>query len=69
MEDSMCWEMDYWYYAEQEKAKKAKAREERDVGVIKNLLNGANQEADKPTLKRHPSKKPCLRNSGATTTA
>jgi hypothetical protein len=43
----MCWEMDYWYYAEQEKAKNAKAREERDGGVIKNLLNEANQEADK----------------------
>jgi hypothetical protein len=54
MEDSMCWEMDYWYYAEQEKAKKAKAREEHDAGVIKNLLNEANQEAEKP----HPETAP-----------
>jgi hypothetical protein len=47
MEDSMCWEMDYWFYAEQEKAKKAKAREEHEAGVIKNLLNDANNEAEK----------------------
>jgi DNA replication protein DnaC len=56
MEDSMCWEMDYWYYAEQEKAKKAKAREERDAGVIKNLLNEANQEADKTNTETAPVK-------------
>jgi len=52
----MCWEMDYWYYAEQEKAKKAKAREERDAGVIKNLLNEANQEADKTNTETAPVK-------------
>jgi hypothetical protein len=56
MEDSMCWEMDYWYYAEQEKAKKAKAREERDAGVIQNLLNEANQEADKTNPETAPVK-------------
>jgi hypothetical protein len=50
----MCWEMDYRYYAEQEKAKKAKAREEHDAGVIKNLLNEANKEAEKP----HPETAP-----------
>ena len=52
----MCWEMDYWYYAEQEKAKKAKAREERVAGVIKNLLNEANQEADKTNTETAPVK-------------
>jgi hypothetical protein len=54
MEDSMCWEMDYWFYAEQEKAKKAKAREEHDAGIIENLLNEANKEAEKP----HPDTAP-----------
>ena len=44
----MCWEMDEWFYAEQEKAKKAKAREEHGAGVIENLLNEANKEAEKP---------------------
>ena len=44
MEDSMCWETDYWFIAEQ---KKAKASEEQHVGVIKNLLNEANKEAEK----------------------
>ena len=43
----MCWETDYWFYAEQEKAKKTKAREEHEAGVIKDLLNGANSEAEK----------------------
>jgi hypothetical protein len=46
----MCWEMDYW------KAKKAKAREERDAGVIKNLLNEANQEADETNPETAPVK-------------
>ena len=55
----MCWEMDYWFYAELEKAKKAKkakAREERDAGVIKDLLSEANQEADKTNPERAPLK-------------
>jgi len=52
----MCWEMDYWYYAEQEKAKKATAREERDAGVIKNLLNETNQEADETDPETAPVK-------------
>ena len=44
----MCEEMDYyWFYAEQEKAKKAKAREEHEAGVIKDLLNDSNKEAEK----------------------
>lgn len=43
----MCWEMDYWFFAEQEKAKKAKASEEQQAGVIKNLLKDANKEAEK----------------------
>jgi hypothetical protein len=47
MEDSMCWETDYWFIAEQEKAKKAKASEEQHAGLIKNLLNQANKEAEK----------------------
>ena len=52
----MCWEMDYWYYAEQEKAKKAKAREEHDAGVIKDLLNEANKGVEKPQTETAPVK-------------
>jgi hypothetical protein len=50
----MCWEMDQWFYAEQEKAKKAKAREEHGAGVIENLLNEANKEAEKPRPETAP---------------
>jgi hypothetical protein len=56
MEDSMCWELDYWFYAEQEKAKKAKAREEHDAGVIKDLLNVATAEAEQPYPETAPVK-------------
>ena len=52
----MCWETDDWFYAEQEKAKKAKARDEHDAGVIKNLLNEANKEAEKPQAEPVPVK-------------
>jgi hypothetical protein len=46
MEASMCWEMDYAFYAELEKAKQAEAREKR-AGVIRDLLSGAKTQAEK----------------------
>jgi hypothetical protein len=42
----MCWEMDYLFFVEQEKAKKAEAEKEERAGVIKNLLSDANKQAE-----------------------
>ena len=43
----MCWEMDYEYFAEQEKAKKAKMAQDKRSGVISDLLADANKQAEK----------------------
>jgi hypothetical protein len=56
MEDSMCWEMDYQFYAELEKAKKAEAAKEERAGVIKNLLNDANRQAESSNVEATPVK-------------
>jgi hypothetical protein len=48
MEDSMCWEMDYYWLAEQKKAEETKAKQERRSEVIEKLLSDANKPADKP---------------------
>ena len=42
----MCWEMDYLFFAEQEKAKKAEIAKEQRSGVIKNLLDEANKQTE-----------------------
>jgi hypothetical protein len=47
-EDSMCWEMDYYWLAEQKKAEEIKAKQERRSDVIEKLLSDANRPADKP---------------------
>ena len=44
----MCWEMDYYWLAEQKKAEETKAKQERRSDVIEKLLSGANKPADKP---------------------
>jgi hypothetical protein len=46
----MCWEMDYLFFAEQQKAKDAEATKEERAGVIKNLLKEANKEAKKANV-------------------
>jgi hypothetical protein len=38
MEDSMCWEIDYRFFAEQKKAQEARIKQERRAGVIDQLL-------------------------------
>jgi hypothetical protein len=38
MEDSMCWEMDYRWLAEQKKAEDAKAKQEQRAEAIEKLL-------------------------------
>lgn len=52
----MCWEMDYEFFVEQEKAKKAEAAKEERAGVIKNLLNDANAQAEKIDAEATPVK-------------
>jgi hypothetical protein len=47
MEDLMCWEIDYKFFAELEKARETGTKQERRAGVIDNLLNQANQQSDK----------------------
>jgi hypothetical protein len=53
MEDTMCWETDYQFWAEQRKAEAQKKQEERD-GVIKDLLNEANKQAEMPVTENQP---------------
>ena len=51
----MCWEIDYKFFAELEKARETRKQEQR-AGVIDSLLNEANKQSDKanvegPTVK------------------
>jgi hypothetical protein len=46
MEDSMCWEIDYKFLAEQKKAQEARIKQEQRAGVIDQLLNEANKQGD-----------------------
>ena len=48
MEDTMCWEVDYKFFAEQKKAQENKVKQEQRAGVIDQLLNNANKQ-DKET--------------------
>src|SRR5262249_12448055 len=45
MEDIMCWEIDYKFFAEQKKAKEIE--QQRRAGVIDQLLNDAAKQGDK----------------------
>jgi hypothetical protein len=47
MEDSMCWEIDYKFFAELEKARETRTKQEQRAGVIDSLLNEANKQSDK----------------------
>ena len=53
MEDTMCWETDYWFWAEQRKAETQKKLEER-AGVINDLLNEANKQAETTVTENQP---------------
>src|ERR1700732_1147726 len=46
MEDSMCYEIDYKFFAEQKKAQEARIKQEQRAGVIDPLLNEANKQSD-----------------------
>ena len=42
----MCWEIDYKLFAELEKARETKVKQEQRAVVIDNLLNEANKQGD-----------------------
>jgi hypothetical protein len=51
MEDPMCWEMDYYWFAELQKAQEKQREEQKQTqraDAIDKLLSDANKEADKP---------------------
>ena len=50
MEDPMCWEIDYKLFAELEKARETKVKQEQRAVVIDNLLNEANKQSDKTNV-------------------
>jgi hypothetical protein len=50
MEDPMCWEMDYYWFAEQQKAQEKQKEEQKQAQraeAIDKLLSEANQQADR----------------------
>jgi hypothetical protein len=54
MEDSMCWEIDYQFWAEQRKAQEAKAKEEQRTRVLDQVLTEANKQAEKAKVEGTP---------------
>ena len=55
MEDIMCWEMDYQFFAEQKKAQEARIKQEQRAGVIDQLLNDANKHSEKTNVEATPA--------------
>ena len=43
----MCWEMDYHWFAEQQKAQEIKAKQEQRSELIEKLLSEANKQPEK----------------------
>jgi hypothetical protein len=52
MEDAMCWEIDYQFFAEQKKAKEIE--QQRRAGVIDQLLNDAAKQGEKSDVEKTP---------------
>jgi hypothetical protein len=50
MEDPMCWEIDYKFFAELEKERETRTKQEQRAGVIDSLLNEANKQSDKTNV-------------------
>jgi hypothetical protein len=46
----MCWEIDYKFFAESEKARETRTKQEQRAGVIESLLNEANKQSDKTNV-------------------
>jgi hypothetical protein len=56
MEDPMCWEIDYKFFAEQKKAQDARIKQEQRAGVIDRLLNETNKQGGKTEVEGTPVK-------------
>jgi hypothetical protein len=56
MEDTMCWEIDYQFFAEQKKAQQTRIEQERRAGVIHQLLNEANKQGEPSNVEGAPAK-------------
>ena len=53
----MCWEVDYKFFAEQQKkAQDARIKQEQRAGVIDRLLNDANKPGEKTEVEGAPAK-------------
>lgn len=51
MEDSMCWEMDYEFFVEQQKAREARVKQEKRADVIDKLLTELPKPAEEAPVK------------------
>src|SRR6516165_2798958 len=56
MEDTMCWEIDYKFFAEQKKAQQTRIEQERRAGVIHQLLNEASKQGEPSNVEGTPAK-------------
>ena len=46
----MCWEIDYKFFAELEKSRETRTKQEQRAGVIDSLLNEANKQSEKTNV-------------------
>ena len=46
----MCWEIDYKFFAELEKARETRTKQEQRADVIDSLLNEANKQSEKTNV-------------------
>jgi hypothetical protein len=56
MEESMCWEMDYKFFAEEKKAQEKRIKQQQRADLIDQLLNDANQERRETEVEAAPAK-------------
>jgi hypothetical protein len=57
MEDSMCWEIDYQFWAEQRKAQEAaRQKQGQRAEVIGQLLSDASKQGEQPDVEATPVK-------------
>ncbi len=56
MEDPMCWEIDYQFFAERKKAQDARIKQEQRAGVIDRLLTEANKQGEETEAEGTPAK-------------
>jgi protein-disulfide isomerase len=56
MEESMCWEIDYKFLAEQKKAQERRIEQQRRADLNDQLLNDANQQGKETKVEGTPAK-------------